>query len=123
MKTKKRIIKVGFIIVLACAAIFLLTSQTTTASDKTYKINPSQHMVKGYASDVDRIMDSYERLMGRYMDMVDGNMKGVGSGTNNILVKLSSIGKKIDNLDERIARIEKALKIKPPKETKKSSTK
>ena len=105
METKKRILKVGFIIVLACAAIFLVASQTTTASDKTYKINPGQHVVKGYASDIDRVMDSYERLMGRYMDMVDNNMRGIGTDTNKILVKISSIDKKIDNLDERIARI------------------
>ena len=123
METKKRILKVGFIIILACAAIFLLTSQTTTASNKTYELNPGHHSVKGYASDVDRVLDSYERLMGRYMDIVDGNMKGIGSDTNKILIKLNSIDKKIDNLDERIARIEKALKIKPPKEPKKSSTK
>ena len=119
MKTKKRILRIGLFAVLAVAAIFLLASQTTTASEKTYKINAGQHSVRGYTSDVDRVMESYEKLMNRYMDMVDSNMKGISYDTKKILGNLSSIDKKINTLDERIARIEKALKIEPPEKTKK----
>jgi hypothetical protein len=122
MRTKKRILRVGFIIVLAIAAIFLLASQTTTASEKTYKINAGQHSVRGYTSEVDRVMVSYEKLMNRYMDMVDSNMRGISYDTKKILGDLSSIDKKINTLDERIARIEKALKIEPPEKTKKRKT-
>ena len=119
MKTKKRILRIGLVAVLAVAAIFLLASQTTTAGEKTYEINAGKHLVRGYASDVDRVMASYEKLMNRYMDMVDSNMKGISYDTRKILSDLSSIDKKINTLDERIARIEKALKIEPPEKTKK----
>ncbi len=119
MKTKKRILRIGLVAVLAVAAIFLLTGRTTTASEKTYKINAGQHSVRGYTSDVDRVMESYEKLMNRYMDMVDSNMRGISYDTKKILGNLSSIDKKINTLDERIARIEKALKIEPPEKTKK----
>ncbi len=119
MKAKKRILRIGLVAVLAVAAIFLLTGQTTTAGEKTYKINAGQHSVRGYTSDVDRVMESYEKLMNRYMDMVDSNMRGISYDTKKILGNLSSIDKKINTLDERIARIEKALKIEPPEKTKK----
>ena len=119
MKIKKRILRMGLIAVLAVAVVFLLASQTTNASEKTYKINAGQHSVRGYTSDVDRVMESYEKLMNRYMDMVDSNMRGISYDTKKILGNLSSIDKKINTLDERIARIEKALKIEPPEKTKK----
>ena len=119
MKTKKRMLRIGLVAVLAVAAIFLLTGQTTTAGEKTYKINAGQHSVRGYTSEVDRVMESYEKLMNRYMDMVDSNMKGISYDTKKILSELGSIDKKINTLDGRIARIEKALKIEPPEKTKK----
>ena len=119
MKTKKRMLRIGLVAVLAVAAIFLLAGQTTTAGEKTYKINAGQHSVRGYTSEVDRVMESYEKLMNRYMDMVDSNMKGISYDTKKILSDLGSIDKKINTLDGRIARIEKALKIEPPEKTKK----
>ena len=120
MKAKKRILRIGLVAVLAVAAIFLLASRTTNAGEKTYKINAGQHSVRGYTSDVDRVMESYEKLMNRYMDMVDSNMKGISYDTKKILGNLGSIDKRINTLDERIARIEKALKIETPEKTKKS---
>ena len=119
MKAKKRILRIGLVAVLAVAAIFLITGQTTNAGEKTYEINAGRHLVKGYTSEVDRVMESYDKLMNRYMDMVDSNMKGISYDTKKILSELGSIDKKINTLDERIARIEKALKIEPPEKTKK----
>ena len=119
MKTKKRILRIGLVAVLAVAVVFLLAGQTTIAGEKTYKINAGQHSVRGYTSDVDRVMESYEKLMNRYMDMVDSNMRGISYDTKKILSDLGSIDKKINTLDGRISRIEKALKIEPPEKTKK----
>ncbi len=57
--------------------------------------------------------------MNRSMARVDSNMRGISYDTKKILSNLGSIDKKINTLDERIARIEKALKIEPPEKTKK----
>lgn len=94
--------KVGKItaIVLCVAAGLLWFTHTSIANNNTYKIRP-EVSVGGYQSDAARITDAYERLMDRYMDMVEKNMV-VNSA-------------KLDSIDKRLSRIEKALNIRQGK--------
>jgi archaellum component FlaC len=66
-------------------------------------------------------MDAYERLMDRYMSLVEGSLTNMGTDVGGVVKKLNSIERKIDNLGTRIGRIEKALNIPQPKPKKKAA--
>lgn len=92
--------------IIVCAAVGLLWfSHTTVADQKRFEIHPDV-AVSGYQSDAARITDAYERLMDRYMDMVEKN--------------ISINAEKLDSIDRRLARIEKSLNIasEKPRRTK-----
>jgi len=86
----------------------------TDAVEKTYEIRPEVSM-GAYRSDAVRVMDAYERLMDRYMFLVEGNLNNLGTDMSGVIKKLNSIEKKIDVLGTRITRIEKALNIQQPR--------
>ena len=121
METRKNMLKIAAVILCGCLVGIWFVSPTN-AVDKEYQIYP-EYYVEGYKSDTVRVMDSYERLMGRYMSMVEDNVKGVRTDVGTVLKKLNSIDKKMDKLGARIGRIEKALKIPQPKPPKKTAVK
>ncbi len=120
MKTPKRALKAAVVVLCLCGGIVWVGSRTD-AAEKVYEIRP-EAMLGAYRSDSDRVMDAYERLMDRYMSLVEGNLSNMGTDVGGVVKKLNSIERKIDKLGTRIGRIEKALNIQPPKpQTKKTA--
>ncbi|MHC4722073.1 MAG: hypothetical protein ACYS6I_05110 [Planctomycetota bacterium] len=119
MKTPKGALKTAVVVVCLCGGIVWVGSRTD-AAEKVYEIRP-EATLGAYRSDSDRVMDAYERLMDRYMSLVEGNLSNMGTDVGGVIKKLNSIERKIDNLGTRIGRIEKALDIPPPKPKKKAA--
>jgi hypothetical protein len=120
MKIPRGTLKVVAVIVCLCVAVVWFGSWTG-AAEKTYEIRP-EATLGAYRSDSARIMDAYERLMDRYMSLVEGNLSNMGTDVGVVAKKLNSIERKIDNLGTRIARIEKALNIPPPQPKKQAAS-
>jgi len=95
--------------------IVVLLSGSIQGGQTTYELRP-QVAIPEHRTDVTRIVDAYERLMERYMDLTESNMAAAGADLRNILTKLDSIDARLDELSQRTARIEKALGIAGPQE-------
>jgi hypothetical protein len=67
-----------------------------------------------YRSDTARIIDSYERMMDRFMNMTERNFGGINTDVKNIAVKLALIDNKLTEMSARMSRIENSLGIKQP---------
>ena len=119
MKIPKGTLKVVVVVVCLCGGVVWFGSWTD-AAEKVYEIRP-EDTLGAYRSDSARIMDAYERLMERYMSLVEGNLSNRGTDVGTVTKKLNSIERKIDNLGRKIARIEKALNIPPPKPKKQAA--
>ena len=115
MKVKKNPFEIGLFVlcfvILAGGAMSLFG-----AEEKTYEIHP-EIALGPYQTDTMRLMDAYERLMDRYMNMVEVNLQEMSRGNQGALKKLESIEAKLDALSWRMGRIEEALGIEPPKTT------
>lgn len=115
MKVKKNLTGIGLFVL--CAAILTVGAMSLFgAEDKTYEIRP-EIAVGPYQSDTMRIMNAYERLMDRYMNLVEVNLQDMSQGNQVTVKKLESIEKKLDALGIRMGRIEKELGIEPPTTT------
>jgi len=82
-------------------------------SERTYELRP-EIWTPEYRTDTARAIDAYERLMDRYMDLSESNYSRIGDNVEDVINKLDSIDKRLAQLSERIARIEKALDIERP---------
>ena len=115
MKAKKNLLRIGlfvlFVVIIAGGAMTLFG-----AEDKTYEIHP-EIALGPYQSDTMRVMSAYERLMDRYMNLVEVNLQDMSRGNQETAGKLESIEGKLDALSIRMGRIEKALGIEPAKTT------
>jgi len=115
MKVKKNLFGTGLLVL--CAAIIGGGAMSLFgAEDKTYEIRPEIEMGP-YQSDTVRIINAYERLMERYMNLVEVNLQEMSRGNQVTVKMLESIEKKLDALGMRMERIEKALSIEPAKTT------
>ena len=100
---------------LVCCITLVWFSTSIRGDQKTYELQP-QITIPEYKTDVARIIDAYERLMERYMDLTEGNLTGIGADLNAVAEKLNSMDAKLAELSARTARIEKALGIQQPAE-------
>ncbi|MGD8501470.1 MAG: hypothetical protein PVJ86_12530 [Phycisphaerales bacterium] len=112
MRTNKSLLAVTATIV--CCAVAVWFSTSIQGSQKTYELRP-QVTIPQYKTEVARVVDAYERLMERYMDITERDAAMVGMDLRNALTKLDSISHKLTELSARIAGIEKALGIEQPK--------
>ena len=111
MKTKRNIFAAA-IGILACFAVVWL-STSLQGGQKTYELEP-RLTIPEYKTDVARIMDSYERLMERYMDLTENNISMVGMDMKYVITKLDSIDDRLTELSARMTRIENTLGIQQP---------
>ena len=115
MKTNRNLFIVAAAIL--CCAVLVWFSTSIQGSQKTYELRP-QVTIPEYKTDVARIIDAYERLMERYMDLTERSSAGIGADMKAVVEKLDSIDAKLTELSARTARIERALGIeqnpKPP---------
>ena len=112
MKTNRNMLAV-FAVIIACSAVVWL-SKSIQGGQKTYEIQP--HLtIPEYKTDLARVMDAYERLMERYLDLTQQNQSMVGTDLKYVVTTLDSIDRRLTEFSARIARIETALGIEQPK--------
>jgi hypothetical protein len=111
MRTKKRLLAVIAVLV-GCLAVGWF-STSIQGGQKTYELKP-QLSIPEYKTDTVRIMDAYERLMERYMNLTESNSAMVGVDLKTTLAKLDSIDARLVELCARMTRIEAALGIEKP---------
>jgi len=112
MKTNRNTLAV-LAIIIACSVLVWL-SASIQGNQKTYEIQP--HLtIPEYKTDLARVMDAYERLMERYMDLTQQNQSMVGADLKYVVTTLDSIDGRLAEFSARIARIETALGIEQPK--------
>lgn len=70
--------------------------------------------VEPYKSDTVRMIEAYERLSSQYLTLVQQNLAQMAAADRDILTKLSSIDKKLDDLSVRLARLEMPQSATPP---------
>ena len=112
MKTNRNILTVIVVIIAYSMVVWL--SATLQGDQKTYEIQP--HLtIPEYKTDLARVMDAYERLMERYMDLTEQNQSMVGTDLKYVVTTLDSIDGRLAEFSARIARIETALGIEQPR--------
>jgi len=111
MKTNRYTLAI-LVVIIACSVLVWL-SASIQGGQKTYEIHPNL-TIPEYKTDLTRIMDAYERLMERYMDLTEQNQSMVGTDLKYVVTTLDSIDGRLAEFSARIARIETALGIDQP---------
>ncbi len=111
MKTNKSLL--AAVAAVICCVIAVLFSTSIHGSQNTYELRP-QVAIGEHKTDIVRVVDAYERLMDRYLDLTERNSAMIATDIRNIAVRLDSIDSTLAELSARTARIEKALGIKQP---------
>ena len=93
--------------------LFIFVFTSITGGQRTYEVRPEIEL-PDYRTDNANLIEAYERLMDRYMDLVEKNLGTIDLDIKNTAQALVSINKKLDELSARTARIEKALGIEEP---------
>ncbi len=83
----------------------------TYAAEKTHEYEIA---VEPYKSDTVRMIEAYERLSSQYLTLVQQNLSQMAAADRDILTKLTSIEKKLDDLSTRLARLESPQPAAPP---------
>lgn len=112
MRAKKSVFAIVAGLIVCVSVVWYST--LIEGSDRTYRIRP-EIRVPEYRTDAARAIDAYERLMDRYMTLTERNLSGIKVDMRSVAKKLESIDGKLTGLSIRMARIEKALGIEPPK--------
>jgi len=108
MKTNRNTLAV-LAVIIACSILVWL-SASIQGGQKTYEIHPNL-TIPEYKTDLTRVMDAYERLMERYLDLTEQNQSMVGTDLKYVVTTLDSIDGRLAEFSARIARIETALGI------------
>jgi len=111
MKTNRYTLAI-LVVIIACSVLVWL-SASIQGGQKTYEIHPNL-TIPEYKTDLTRVMDAYERLMERYMDLTEQNQSMVGTDLKYVVTTLDSIDGRLAEFSARIARIETALGIDQP---------
>lgn len=111
MKTNKSLLAAAAAVM--CCVIAVCFSTSIHGSQSTYELRP-QIAIPEHKTDIVRVIDAYERLMERYLDLTERNSAMIGTDIQNIAVRLDSIDGRLAELSTRTARIEIALGIKQP---------
>ncbi len=111
MRTNKTLLAVAAAIV--CCVIAVWSSTSIHGSPNTYELRP-QVAIPEHKTDITRVVDAYERLMERYLDLTDRNSALMSADIRNIAVSLNSIDATLADLSARTARIERAFGIPQP---------
>ena len=111
MKTNKSLLAAAAAVV--CCVIAVWFSTSIHGGQNTYELRP-QVAIPEHKTDIVRVIDAYERLMERYLDLTERNSATIGADIQSIAARLDSIDDRLAELSASTARIEKALGIKQP---------
>lgn len=113
MKQKKNLLILTAALFAGVVVVWSFTS--IQGSQRTYEVQPRITMPE-YGTGSGRVLDAYERLMDRYMDLVEKNLKDIEADFKKTAAQIDSIDVKLTELCERTARIEISLGIEQPNE-------
>ena len=91
----------------ACCVVAAWLSTSIHGGQNTYELRP-QISVQEHRTDIVRVIDAYERLMDRYLNLTERQSAMVAADIENIAVRLDSIDGALAQLLARTARMEKA---------------
>jgi hypothetical protein len=108
MKTmqNRKLVATLLVVVVSLAAISFVTS--IQAGEKKYEVRPDIS-IPFPRTEASHAIDSYERMMERFMDMTDRNLSGVGSDVKSVQKELSLMNIRLLDISMRIEAIEKTL--------------
>jgi hypothetical protein len=115
MKSKRNLLAIGAVVVI-CLVVARLAASIPDKG-RTYEVEPQITTLPEYRTDAARAIDAYERLMERYMDLTEKHLLQVGGDCQTTATKLDSLDSRLAEISSRLARIEKALGIKPDANT------
>jgi hypothetical protein len=110
MRENRNLLVAGAVILVCLVAATLATS--IPGREKNYEVETTINSPE-YKTDAARAIDAYERLMDRYMGLSEKLILQAGGDCQAISAKLDSLDSRIAEVSARLARIEKALGIKP----------
>ena len=93
---------------LVCAAILLLSP--TQGREKDYEVN-THYELPEYRTDTARAIDAQQQMMNRMLDGNERNWGAIQQQLNTINTKLDKILSDLDNISQRIGRIETKMGI------------
>lgn len=89
-----------FAVVIVIAAV-IITATVTAANN--YEVKPEiRYSVEGHKTDIERIVNAYEKLMDRYMDLVEQKITTSDEKLDDVMAELKE-------MNQRLIRIEKKL--------------
>jgi len=110
MKNKKTMIAIAAVLVLGIGAFVFHPSNSQAARYGNLSVQRNLS-VESHKSDAILVSESYERLLGFYMNTMEKRMDISDGGMIQIHEKLDMIDKKIDDIGARLTSIENALNI------------
>jgi hypothetical protein len=111
MKIKKNLLVIGVVVVVCLAtAQFALSLQDRHYGFGSNYLVETEISTPEYQTDTSRVINAYERLMDKYMDLAEAR---IDADCKSASQELESIDVKLADLSARLSRIEKALGIDP----------
>ena len=111
MKNKTRLFLLIYMII--AVGLVMYMSASSPAAEKTLEVQTNYNLPQ-YQNDTTRAIASYERLLNRFMDITERSFIDLSRD-------IDGVNSRLDSIEQRLTRIEKALDIKPEKPAKKQS--
>ncbi len=93
--------------------VIVVWFSTSNCGGDTFRIRP-EISVPEQRTDAARAIDAYERMIDRYMSITERNFNGIGADIRDVSTKLDSIDAKLTVLSQKMAKIERAVRIRQP---------
>ncbi len=114
--TRPKTVFIRTLILVSCLLI-ILTAGSTTGKVDNYEVQPQVKVHEyGYKSELTQVIESYEKLMGRYMDLSQTNLNNMKTNVIELKKTTNDIKNRLYDITTRLARIEKALDIEYSKQ-------
>jgi len=107
MNTNKRLFAGACVLISILVVLF--SSVPISGRGRIYEVHPEITLPQSPTTDAGRAIDSYERLMDRYIDLTEQNNANVSISLAEINEKLDVLSGQILDLSERIEKIEKVV--------------
>ncbi|MCF7954342.1 MAG: hypothetical protein K9M75_00935 [Phycisphaerae bacterium] len=107
MNTKNTLITLGGLCLIGMVAFVFCPSQSKAGSAK-YKVEPSIS-IEPYKSDAVRVSESYERMMGSYINTMDNRLGTADRGFDKVSAKLDGMSTRLNTMDKGLDKVSTKL--------------
>ncbi len=110
------------LLVLICCFLFIFITETGSKGD-TYEVKPDVEVkLDRYKSDVVLVVEAYEKLMNRYIELVEKNRTRISTRLDTMENSILLLKTEMALMNDKLGRIEKLLDedIKSTQEMKKA---